>query len=221
MNKKETKALGVIFDMDGVLFDTEAIYQKCWHEIAEEMGIVIGDEFTKAITGTNGDYLLSVVNKFYNTENGEEITRDCLKRAYRYLEIDVPVKEGVREFLSYLKEKGIKTAIASSCHRKGIERYLEKTNLSSFIDIIVGGEEVTKCKPEPDIFLLAASRLNLNAKDCIIFEDSFNGVRAGHNSGATTIMIPDQLQPTEEIKELADAVYKSFTTFLNDAENYL
>ena len=122
--------------------------------------------------------------------------------------------------LGYLKEKGIRTAIASSSPTDLIISNLKVSGTTDYFDIIVSGKEVEKGKPSPDIFLLAASRLDLDCKDCIIFEDSFNGIRAAHSSGAITIMIPDLIQPTEEIKSLTDGIYQDFDAFLEDKDKY-
>lgn len=215
------KAEGIIFDMDGILFDTEAVYQKYWREIAREMGITLGDDFVKRITGTNGQLLISIVNEFYHTDDGESILNECVSRAAASLSEHVPVMPGVREFLKYLKKKGIRTAVASSSKKPWIEKYVEVAGIREYFDELVSGDEVSKGKPNPDIFLLASSRIGVPPRKCIVFEDSFNGVRAGHASGAVTVMIPDLLQPTEEIRSLADAVYESFTAFLKDADEYI
>ena len=219
-DKRITKAEGVIFDMDGILFDTEQVYQKYWHQIADEMGITLGEDWVRSITGTNGAYLISIVEKFYHTDNGRAILEECVRRASESLTKEVPVKKGVREILSFLKEQGIKTAVASSSAKAWIERYLSVAGISEYFDEVVSGDEVSHGKPAPDIFLLASSRIGIAPQNCIVFEDSFNGVRAGHASGATTVMIPDLLQPTDEIRGLADEVCGSFLSFLEEKDRF-
>lgn len=216
----DRKAKGVIFDMDGVLFDTERIFQGFWKDIAEERGVDLGEDFVSTITGTNGKLLLSIVERYYHVDDGRDIRDEVIRRIDDYLTREVPIKKGVINMLSYLKEKGIRTAIASSSPTDLIISNLKVSGTTDYFDIIVSGKEVEKGKPSPDIFLLAASRLDLDCKDCIIFEDSFNGIRAAHSSGAITIMIPDLIQPTEEIKALTDGIYQDFDAFLEDKDKY-
>lgn len=216
----DRKAKGVIFDMDGVLFDTERIFQGFWKDIAAERGIDLGEDFVSTITGTNGKLLLSIVEKYYQVYDGRAIRDEVIRRIDDYLTREVPIKKGVINMLGYLKEKGIRTAIASSSPTDLIISNLKVSGTTDYFDIIVSGKEVEKGKPSPDIFLLAASRLDLDCKDCIIFEDSFNGIRAAHSSGAITIMIPDLIQPTEEIKSLTDGIYQDFDAFLEDKDKY-
>lgn len=216
----DRKAKGVIFDMDGVLFDTERIFQGFWKDIAAERGIDLGEDFVSTITGTNGKLLLSIVEKYYHVNDGRAIRDEVIRRIDDYLTREVPVKKGVINMLSYLKEKGIRTAIASSSPTDLIISNLKVSGTTDYFDIIVSGKEVEKGKPSPDIFLLAANRLELDCKDCIIFEDSFNGIRAAHSSGAITIIIPDLIQPTEEIKALTDGIYQDFDAFLEDKDRY-
>ena len=100
-------------------------------------------------------------------------------------------------------------AVASSAPVEVIEKNLLRTNLRGYFDVLVGGDKVSNGKPAPDIFLLAAKELNLEPSDCYIFEDSFNGIRAANSAGGFAIMIPDTIQPTEEIKNLCSAIYPS------------
>ena len=123
----------------------------------------------------------------------------------------LPVKKGARELLEYLKNDNVPVALASSTITGRVRNELTAAGLIDYFDVIVGGDMVNKSKPEPDIFLHAADKLRIPAKDCCIIEDSFNGVRAAHASGAFVIMVPDLVQPTEEIALLADMILPSLT----------
>ena len=200
---------GAIFDMDGLMFDTETIWQKCWSEVADEMNLELDPQFRKDICGTSGDLMASIIEKYYHVEDGHPIAKDVKQRVQNYLMIDVPEKPGVHEILEFFREKGVKIAVASSSTRGQIGRNLEKTGTSHLIDEIISGTEIEHGKPAPDIFLHAAAQLGLPAEDCYVFEDAYNGVRAGAASGAATIMIPDSLEPNEEMYRIAAAVYPS------------
>ena len=110
----EIMVSGCIFDMDGLLFDTERIFQNYWRAIAAERGIVLADSFITEITGTSGEMMNRILEKYYHTEDGEEIQKDCKERVLRHLAKDVPVKTGAVEILGRCRMLGIKTAVASS-----------------------------------------------------------------------------------------------------------
>ena len=197
---------GAIFDMDGLMFDTEQIWQKNWKLIADEMGVTLAEDFKYNICGTSGALMNSVIEKYYGVEDGSAIAADCKKRVHDDLMEFTPEKPGVHEILEFFRDAGVRIAVASSSSVEQIRRNLQNTNTEEFIEVIVSGSELKRGKPEPDIFLAAAERLGIDPQECYVFEDAFNGVKAGHAAGCCTIMIPDQMHPTEEIRALADAV---------------
>lgn len=172
---------GCIFDMDGLLFDTERIFQNYWRAIAAERGIVLADSFITEITGTSG-----------------EIQKDCKERVLRHLAKNVPVKTGAVEILGRCRILGIKTAVASSSLLRQIENNLENAGMENCFDAIVSGDEVEKGKPAPDIFLLAAKRIGVPPGECTVFEDSPHGIEGALRAGMKAVMIPDLLPPWEE-----------------------
>lgn len=203
------KYSAAIFDMDGVLFDTEKLYQENWKEIADERGIVLPSNFVYLISGTSGAYHRQVLEKYYHVEDGEEIVQDCRRRLREKLAVHVPVKPGVREILDHLKSQGIPIAIASSSRIAQIQANLEKSGIGGYFAEIISGGDVENGKPAPDIFLKAAEKLGFAPEECLVFEDSENGVRAGHAAGCTVIMVPDLIPPSEEIKACCACVCES------------
>lgn len=193
------KYKGAIFDMDGVLFDTERLYQDIWQELAREHGVELGSGFVKDISGTNGSRMLKTVEKYYRVSDGTAIVETCMRRMKEELSVHVPVKEGVFEILKFLKAKEIRTAVASSTAKERIEENLQRSGIRDYFMEIVSGSEVKNGKPAPDIFLCAAERIGLSPQECFVFEDSENGVRAGFFAGCATIMIPDLIEPETEI----------------------
>ncbi len=200
---------GAIFDMDGLMFDTEQVWQSCWSAIADEMHVELDPQFRKDICGTSGAIMCAVIEKYYHVEDGHDIMGDCIARVHASLETSTPEKPGVHEILEWMRENGFKIAVASSSSVEQIKKNLKNTNTESYVDAIVSGASLPKGKPHPDIFLRAAELLELPPEECYVFEDAYNGVRAGHASGACTIMIPDTQPVTDEMRELADGIYEN------------
>ncbi|MBQ7493485.1 MAG: HAD family phosphatase [Selenomonadaceae bacterium] len=205
---------GAIFDMDGTLFDTEKLYRQAWLDLAAEFGEEKNYELPTAISGTNlGEESLQIIRRFYPNINAENYLARVLEEVRIVAEKNLELMTGVEEILSFFKAAGVKMAVASSAPVEVIEKNLTRSNLRGYFKVLVGGDLVANGKPAPDIFLLAAKKLNLEPNDCYIFEDSFNGIKSAAASGGVAIMIPDQVQPTEEIKNLCAAIFPN----LNEA----
>ena len=132
----------------------------------------------------------------------------------------VPMKPGVVELLEYLKQHAVRMAVASSAPMELIKSNLRLAGIADYFDAVVSGEQVEHGKPFPDIFLLAAQKLNLQAQDCYVFEDGINGVRAGIQAGCSTIMVPDLVPPTKELYEQCTGIYPSLHAVLHALQTY-
>lgn len=202
---------GAIFDMDGTLFDTEKLYQRAWLDVAAQFGVEKNFELPKAISGTNlGEESERIVRQFYPNIDAKAYIARVLEVVDMWRTQRLELMAGVEEILAFFKSAGVAMAVASSAPVAVIEENLTRANLRGCFDVLIGGNLVTRSKPAPDIFLLAAEKLNLPASDCYIFEDSFNGIRAAAASGGVAIMIPDTVQPTDDIKKIC-AVFTSLT----------
>lgn len=204
---------GAIFDMDGLLFDTENIYQETWNELAAENGVTLGADFVGDICGTSGAHMCRVIEKHYGVADGSIIMEECMKRVRQKLKVYVPKKPGAERIVKAFHDKGMRLAVASSSYPEQIESNLKLAGMREYFDAVVSGKEVEHGKPAPDIFLLAAERIGCTPETCYVFEDSENGIHAGKAAGCTAIMIPDVLAPSEEIKEIADGIYESLEAF--------
>ncbi len=201
----------VIFDMDGVIFDSERLYMECCREAAEIFGVEDIDSTVYACIGLTTEK----THELYRNKYGEDFPLDDFwreatgrfaKKAKGGL---LPVKKGARELLEMLYREGIPAVLASSTKTETVIRELIAADLFGYFKSIIGGDMVTKSKPEPDIFLLAAKRAGFAPEECIIIEDSFNGIRAARAAGGYVIMVPDLKQPDEEISSLADDIKQS------------
>ncbi|MBO4484194.1 MAG: HAD family phosphatase [Lachnospiraceae bacterium] len=198
----------VIFDMDGVIFDSERATYLCWKKVAEEHGLERMDEVYRRCIGVTLEVTRQICLDAYGPDFPyEEFAKEASVLYHeRYDGGRLPVKEGVREILSYLKENGIPTAIASSTRQNRVVSQLDEAGLLSYFDTVVGGESVSKSKPAPDIFLFAAKKLGIAPADCVVIEDSFNGIRAAHAAGMIPVMVPDMLEPDDEIRGKCETV---------------
>ena len=123
------------------------------------------------------------------------------------------------EILKFFEENGVKMAIASSSSIEVITKNLERADIKKYFSAIVSGDDVEHGKPAPDIFLKAAEKINLPASECYVFEDSFNGIRGAYAAGCTPVMIPDTVQPTDEIKKLCAGIYPNLLDAMNAIKN--
>lgn len=195
---------GAIFDQDGLMFDTEIIYQECWLAVAEEMGFELPEGYFAGVRGASGENLLNIMRKFLPEVDPEEYVRRTFDLCHQIQDTRLPEKKGLHEILEFFKQNGVKMAVASSTKRSRVEKNLKKSGIDHYFEALVTGDEVEHGKPDPEIFLKAAEKIGLAPEDCYVFEDSFNGIRAGHAAGCCTVMVPDLIGPDEEIKRTYD-----------------
>lgn len=179
----------VIFDMDGVIIDSEPIYNGIHEKMLRDFGVKEILDVPEDYTGMTNSAVFKIVREKYNLKQTvEEISayqQKVILEEFSRLE-DEPI-DGIRDLLALLKEQQIKTAIASSSARKLIETVVKKFNLMAFFDVIVSGEEVPAGKPAPDVFLEAARQLHVSPEDCLVIEDSKNGTIAAKAAGMSCI----------------------------------
>lgn len=206
---------GAIFDMDGLLLDTEKLYGYSWTYAAEVFGQEEAPGFHRAVCGSSGQEMWDIVHKYYpEVEDPAEFIKCCVNRVEELSRTELMPKPGMQEILHFFREHGVKIAVASSASLAVIKSNLERLDVLPYFDAVTSGQEVKNGKPYPDIFLLAAERLGLAPEECYVFEDSPNGVRAGAASGSFTVMIPDIVQPTDELRKLSNAIYPSLNAFV-------
>ena len=195
---------GVIFDMDGLMFDTERASMKVWDQQLAKRGWTFTPELGNAIRGRNDAGIRAVLEAAYGPDFEYVPVRDGVRSGLLEL-LDtegMPVKPGLRELLVWLKENNIPRAIASSSRRVSVEHHCKSAGVMDYFDTLICGDMVTHSKPDPEIFLLAAETMGVAPARCLVLEDSFNGVRAGHAGSFVTVMVPDMDQPTPEIDTL-------------------
>ena len=194
----------VLFDMDGLMVDTESLATEAFIHSAKKQGYDMTKEETLLVLGFTTKSIYEFwENYFKNSDvSGKQLVDDHYKYIENILFTTGPRKMPyIEELLKYLKESNYKVAVASSSNMNHIINNMEKTGLKKYIDEFASGAEVENGKPAPDVFLLAAERLGVKPEDCLVLEDSKAGVIAGSSAGAKVIMVPDMFKPDEECKE--------------------
>ncbi|WHH57152.1 HAD family phosphatase [Petroclostridium sp. X23] len=204
----------VIFDMDGLMFDTEKIYSRAWAYAGEKIGYKIDDEFLNPLRGANRkmcvEYFRERLGSSFDYEYARRIRSEYVQK---YLEKEgIPCKPGLYELMNFLKEKNFKIALATSTFKKEAERYLHMADVYKYFDVLVYGDMVARGKPHPDIYLKASEYINESPGNCFVLEDSCNGVLSAASAGCRVIMVPDEVEPDYEISCL---LYKKCNS-LND-----
>ena len=202
-----------LFDMDGTIFDTERIYTEGWLAGATKYGYPLTEDMLVEFHGRSREQNGEVFRRLFGEQAKYEEVR-AIRRSYVEWKIDtygVPVKPGLYEILPALKERGIQICIATASQRFRAEAMWEETGITKYIDHSVCGDEVTLCKPEPEIFLTAAERCKVDPSECLVFEDAANGIRAAHRAGCHPILIPDTEPVTREMQELAEKIFPSLS----------
>ncbi len=193
----------IIFDMDGVILDTEKLLMKCWQEAGKEFNICIENKHLSKMRGGTINVIKAIFEEMFGTDidfHKIRQRREHIKDEY-ILKDGIPVKEGIEEFLKYIKNNNLKIALATSTITDIATKYLKEVDLYKYFDVVVCGDMIENGKPSPDIYLQACKKLGVEPKDALVFEDSRNGIWAGYSAGCDVVMvidIDDKYEDTED-----------------------
>lgn len=202
----------VIFDMDGTMLDTEHVKEEGLKYVGESLNVKIDDQTLTQIRGTNNKRLKEILCNKFEGLDVDKLLDMREKYVEKYFENHpIEPKKGLLELLEFLKNHDYKMAVASSSNLEVIKKYLKKVGVFDYFDIIIGGDLVTKGKPDPEIYSKCIEQLNLSKEECIGVEDTANGVLSIHRAGMKPIMIPDLEKPSEKIENLVYAKLESLT----------
>ena len=213
------KIEAVLFDMDGVIFDTESIYLDIWTKVFQSYGYIMTKDVYISVMGRGRKNVIKTFVDLYGEylpiiqmykDKDEELMQVIDKG-------QVPMKVGVKEILTFLKENGYKVALATSAKRERAIKQLKMANIKELFDCIVCGDEVINAKPNPEIFLKAAEELSVKPENCIVIEDLPAGIKSAYNANMIGIHVED-LKKADEI--ILKYCHKSFKNLI-DIKEYI
>lgn len=206
----------VVFDMDGVLFDTERICMESWIAVAAEDGLPDMDKIFPLCIGGNANDSRRIVLEAYGQDFDYAAFREKASVWFwNYIgKNGLPIMAGVREILAWLKENNRMIGLASSTKRSSVVSHLEQAGIRDYFQAIVTGDMVEHSKPLPDIYLIACRELGVEPCEAYAIEDSPNGIRSAHAAGMCPLMVPDMLQPDREMERLSHRIFKNLTEVL-------
>lgn len=209
----------VIFDMDGILIDTERISFNAFKEVLKEYNYEMSEEFYLTMIGRNVKSIKEVMLSEYGSSFPfDEIYEKKVKIAVETIDRDgVIIKPGVHELVDYLKDNNYRIAVATSTRKERAHYLLEQIGIKDKVDYIICGDQVVNSKPDPEIFLKAAKGIGIEPQNCMVIEDSDAGILAASRAGMTGINVPDMKKPDENMKKLAFKICSS----LLDVKTYM
>lgn len=200
-----------IFDMDGTLFSTEPLYFQCYQAAAREMGLDFPFELFVRCVGISLEEASKIIKNYYGKEvDVPYLYEACGRKFEQYMDSHlIPPRAGVVEMLSTLAARGLKIGMATSNGRAWAERLLKQANLFPYFKSIVTAQDVSKPKPDPEVYLRAAAQLQSGVSECVAFDDSVAGATAAISAGMRTVVIPDLKQPDSFVRQHAFRIYDS------------
>ena len=193
----------VVFDMDGLLFDSESVYRDAMIATAADMGLELPDHLFLRLVGAPWAGNVAMLLEHYGPDFAHEAFRkEATRRFHIVADAEICLKAGVIEILDHLDAASLPRAVATSSRHATVQHHLGQHSLLDRFDALVAQGDYAHGKPAPDPFLVAASRLGVDPTDCLALEDSHNGVRAAHAAGMMTVMVPDLLDATAEMHSL-------------------
>ena len=203
----------IIFDMDGLMIDSERVTFECYQERLKDMNLTMDEKFYKTLLGQP---MKGIYQRFYDVYGNdfpiENVIQDVHQlMAERFETEGVPVKKGLVELLHYLKDNNYKTIVATSSNRDRVDKILAQAKITEFFDDSICGDEVTKGKPNPEVFLKSCQKLGVNVDEAIVLEDSEAGIQASYDANIKVICIPDMKYPEKQYEEKTFKILKDLT----------
>lgn len=199
----------VVFDMDGLMFDTESAYSAVHSQMSAKRGKIFTDEVKRTLMGKRSHEVMALLNQFWKTEESlEELLKEQDASLIELYQRSVQKLHGLDNLITFLNQNNIRKCIGTSSRRFLVNTILEKHGLTDTFEFIISGDMVTKGKPDPEIYNRCVEQLGLNPSNCLVLEDSLNGIKAGVAAGCFTCAIPSEYTKNEDF---------SLATFICDS----
>ena len=212
---------GIIFDMDGVLIDSERQSNEGWLWAAEQLGVDMPMWLIDSFKGAPAELCCKFFDDYYKGAIDYWEAKELrTQHVYKIRETEgIPVKKGVKDIFEYIRNNGLKCAVATSTRRESAEKTLHKIGVWDYLDAVVYGDEVEHGKPEPDIFLLAAKAIGISPSEAVVVEDSINGIKAGYAADMRVVHIPDTIAIDDDIRKLTYMVCADLNGLIDVVES--
>lgn len=212
---------GIIFDMDGVLIDSERQSNEGWLWAAGQLGVDMPMWLIDSFKGAPAELCCKFFDDYYKGAIDYWEAKELrTQHVYKIRETEgIPVKKGVKDIFEYIRNNGLKCAVATSTRRESAEKTLHKIGVWDYLDAVVYGDEVEHGKPEPDIFLRAAKAIGVNPSEAVVVEDSINGIKAGYAAGMRVVHIPDTIAIDDDIRKLTYMVCDDLNGLIDVVES--
>lgn len=212
---------GIIFDMDGVLIDSERQSNEGWLWAAGQLGVDMPMWLIDSFKGAPAELCCKFFDDYYKgVIDYWEAKELRTQHVYKIRETEgIPVKKGVKDIFEYIRNNGLKCAVATSTRRESAEKTLHEIGVWDYLDAVVYGDEVEHGKPEPDIFLRAAKAIGVNPSEVVVVEDSINGIKAGYAAGMRVVHIPDTIAIDDDIRKLTYMVCDDLNGLIDVVES--
>lgn len=212
---------GIIFDMDGVLIDSERQSNEGWLWAAEQLGVDMPMWLIDSFKGAPAELCCKFFDDYYKGAIDYWEAKELrTQHVYKIRETEgIPVKKGVKDIFEYIRNNGLKCAVATSTRRESAEKTLHKIGVWDYLDAVVYGDEVEHGKPEPDIFLRAAKAIGISLSEAVVVEDSINGIKAGYAADMRVVHIPDTIAIDDDIRKLTYMVCADLNGLIDVVES--
>lgn len=211
----------VIFDMDGLMIDSERTTFEGYQVVLKDMGLTIEEDFYKSLLGKP---IKGIHQRFYDVYGNDFPIEKVIGEVHVYIQDKfeaqgVPIKEGLIELLKYLKTNNYKTIIATSSQRSRVDKIIKQANIEKYFDDSICGDEVTNGKPHPEVFLKACQKLGVQPDEAIVLEDSESGIQASHSANIKVICIPDMKEPEAKYADMLTEKYPNLNYLIDYLKN--